>query len=53
MAWGSVLVFVTRKVQSEDVATMLRAEGHKGEWVQSLMNGSGRWVWCLFIVHLD
>ena len=27
---GSVLVFVTRKVNSEEVATSLRGEGHKG-----------------------
>ena len=32
MAWGSVLVFVTRKANSEEVASSLRAEGHNGEW---------------------
>lgn len=30
---GSVLVFVTRKVNSEEVATSLRGEGHGGMWV--------------------
>ena len=30
-SWGSVLIFVTRKVNSEEVATSLRGEGHKGE----------------------
>ena len=29
-ATGSVLVFVTRKVNSEEVATSLRGEGHQG-----------------------
>ncbi len=29
---GSVLIFVTRKVNSEEVATSLRGEGHKGGW---------------------
>ena len=30
-SWGSVLVFVTRKINSEEVATSLRGEGHKGK----------------------
>ena len=30
-ATGSVLIFVTRKVNSEEVATSLRGEGHQGE----------------------
>ena len=29
-AWGSVLIFVTRKVNSEEVATSLRGEGQQG-----------------------
>lgn len=37
--WGSVLIFVTRKVNSEEVATSLRGEGHKGEKVWSIGRG--------------
>ena len=29
---GSVLVFVTRKVNSEEVASSLKGEGHKGKF---------------------
>ena len=33
-SYGSVLVFVTRKVNSEEVATSLKGEGHKGVCVR-------------------
>jgi ATP-dependent RNA helicase DDX42 len=44
---GSVLVFVTRKINSEEVATSLRGEGHKGTYV-----GYTLWVWPIHRPHL-
>lgn len=42
---GSVLIFVTRKVNSEEVATSLRGEGHRGK-----VGVVSRWNLCYFIV---
>lgn len=52
-AWGSVLVFVTRKANSEEVATSLRGEGRNGKCVISTGKEFHRpsgyeWVWSLW-----